>query len=100
MIFSREKEEKKTVLSIPASFIFLCWGDGHILMNVSILINSITHSVNNIQLQRATWILTRFEFCLVMQLVSRAASRLINMSLNFFLKKKKEKKKKYDDVSL
>lgn len=33
-----------------------------------------------------------------MQPVSRAASQLINMSLNFFLKKKE--KKKYDHVSL
>lgn len=90
-------------------FLFvLCLGDGHIFMNVGrkttffILMNSIIHSVNNIQLQRVSWILTRFEFCLVIQPVSRAASQLINMSLNIFLdlKKQNKKEKKYDHVSL
>lgn len=67
----------------------------------SILITSVTHTVNNIQLHRVSWILTRSEFCLVMQLAYRAgpASELINMSLNSFLDLKKEKEKK-DNVSL
>lgn len=78
--------------------IYECWKENHLFFKKENCNKSIAHTVNIIQLQSVLWILARFEFCLVMRPVSRAASQLNNTSLNFFLDKKT--KQKHNHVSL